>query len=81
MRISAAERVGAVSTAGSTVRCFSQLARWNAATANRVDRFVANSQHFAAGRIRRTIIGELRSLSACCTDFFSLAAIHPKSTF
>src|SRR4029079_11375545 len=38
-------------------RVLARIARWDAATADRVDRFVANSQ-YVAGRIRRYYIGE-----------------------
>ena len=46
-----AERVGAVSNAALRL-VMAWLARWDRATANRVDRFVANSS-FVAGRITR----------------------------
>jgi glycosyltransferase involved in cell wall biosynthesis len=46
------DRVGAVASDWIYRPMLSRLARWDAATASRVDRFVANSQH-VAGRIRR----------------------------
>jgi glycosyltransferase involved in cell wall biosynthesis len=47
-----AARVGAVANRWLYRPVLARLARWDAATAGRVDRFVANSQH-VAGRIRR----------------------------
>ena len=46
------ERVGAVASRWLYRPMLQRLARWDAATASRVGRFVANSQH-VAGRIRR----------------------------
>jgi glycosyltransferase involved in cell wall biosynthesis len=46
------ERVGALASRGVYRPLLAWLARWDAATARRVDRFVANSEH-VAGRIRR----------------------------
>jgi glycosyltransferase involved in cell wall biosynthesis len=46
------ERVGAVASRWLYRPMLQHLARWDAATASRVGRFVANSQH-VAGRIRR----------------------------
>ena len=47
-----AERVGALASRWVYRPVLDRLARWDAATAARVNRFVANSQH-VAGRIRR----------------------------
>jgi glycosyltransferase involved in cell wall biosynthesis len=46
------ERVGALASRWIYRPILTRLARWDASTAQRVDRFVANSQH-VAGRIRR----------------------------
>jgi glycosyltransferase involved in cell wall biosynthesis len=47
-----AERVGALANRWVYRPALARLARWDATTAGRVDRFVANSRH-VAGRIRR----------------------------
>jgi glycosyltransferase involved in cell wall biosynthesis len=47
-----AERVGAFASRWIYRPVLARLARWDAATASRVDRFLANSRH-VAGRIRR----------------------------
>ena len=58
-----------------------RLARWDAATADRVDRFVANSRH-VAGRIHRYYNRDATIVyPPVDTDFFHPAATQPGSHF
>ena len=76
-----AERVGAAASRWVYRPIMSRLARWDAATATRVDRFVANSRH-VAGRIARYYN---RTASVVYppvdTTFYCPAAIPPESHF
>jgi glycosyltransferase involved in cell wall biosynthesis len=75
------ERVGAAASQWLYRPLLARLARWDAATANRVDRFVANS-HYVAGRIRRYYNRQATTVyPPADTAFFEPASIPPASHF
>jgi glycosyltransferase involved in cell wall biosynthesis len=74
------ERVGAAASRWLYRPVMARLARWDAATAGRVDRFVANSRH-VAGRIRRYYNREATIVHPPVdTTFYSPADVHGKPT-
>jgi glycosyltransferase involved in cell wall biosynthesis len=76
-----AERVGAAASRWLYRPMLSRLARWDAATANRVHRFVANSRH-VAGRIRRYYNRDATIVyPPVDTVFYRPAAASPESHF
>ncbi len=76
-----AERVGGVASRWFYRPTMARLARWDAATAARVDRFVANSRH-VAGRIAR-YYNRVASVVYPPVDtvFYHPAAVPPESHF
>jgi glycosyltransferase involved in cell wall biosynthesis len=75
-----AERVGRVANRWLYRPVMARLARWDAATAGRVDRFVANSGHVAA-RIRRYYNRQATIVHPPVdTVFYTPADIHGKPT-
>jgi glycosyltransferase involved in cell wall biosynthesis len=75
------ERVGAAASRWFYRPVLARLARWDAATATRVDRFIANSQH-VAGRIRRYYNrGATIVYPPVDTVFYHPADITPASHF
>jgi glycosyltransferase involved in cell wall biosynthesis len=75
------ERVGAVASRWLYRPVLGRLARWDAATAHRVHRFVANSKHVAA-RIRRYYNREATIVyPPVDTVFFQPAPVSPESHF
>jgi glycosyltransferase involved in cell wall biosynthesis len=75
-----ASRVGKVRS-GIARRVLRRLARWDAATAGRVDRFLANSRH-VAGRIHRYYNRESTVVyPPVDTDFFTPDESRPGSAF
>jgi glycosyltransferase involved in cell wall biosynthesis len=76
-----ADRVGAVASRLLYRPILSRLAAWDARTATRADRFVANSRH-VAGRIGRYYNREATVVyPPVDTAFYSPAAIAPESHF
>jgi glycosyltransferase involved in cell wall biosynthesis len=75
------ERVGAIASRWLYRPVLGRLARWDAATAHRVHRFVANSRHVAA-RIRRYYNREATIVyPPVDTVFYQPAAVSPESHF
>jgi len=75
------ERVGAVASRWLYRPVLSRLARWDAATAHRVHRFIANSRHVAA-RIRRYYNREATIVyPPVDTVFYQPADVSPESHF
>jgi len=75
------ERVGAVASRWLYRPVLSRLARWDAATAHRVHRFIANSRHVAA-RIRRYYNREATIVyPPVDTVFYQPAAVSSESHF
>ena len=74
-------RVGARTSRWVYRPMLARLARWDAATAGRVDRFVANSRH-VAGRIRRYYNREASVVyPPVDTVFYHPASVSPESHF
>ena len=75
------DRVGATASRFFYRPVLGALARWDAATASRVDRFLANSQ-YVAGRIRRYYNREATIVyPPVDTGFFDLVATPPEPHF
>jgi glycosyltransferase involved in cell wall biosynthesis len=75
------ERVGRAASRWFYRPVMSRLARWDAATASRADRFVAISRH-VAGRIRRYYNREASIVyPPVDTAFYRPAAVQPESHF
>jgi glycosyltransferase involved in cell wall biosynthesis len=75
------DRVGAFASRRVYRPLLARLARWDAATAERVDRFVANS-HYVAGRIRRYYNRQATTVyPPADTAFFQPAPAPPASHF